>query len=71
MLPNIKLLVRITTIKILVMTKDTSVEAEVTMLTTTVTGVIIDLIFEVLMSLQTLTRGKGIGNKINGIMALL
>ena len=53
------------------MTKNTSVEAVVTMLTTTVTGVISDLIFKVLMSLQTLTRGKGIGNKINGIMAFL
>jgi len=68
--PNIILLLRITTITISIVAEDAFVEVGVTILTTTVIALITDLIFEVLIGLQTTTRGREIGNKTKGIVAL-
>jgi hypothetical protein len=70
MLPNVILLVHITTITISIVAEDAFVEVGVTILTTTVIALITDLIFEVLIGLQTTTGGREIGNKTKGIVAL-
>jgi hypothetical protein len=70
MLPNDRLLVHITTITISVVVRDASVEASVTMLTTTITSLIKNLIFKPLIGLQTPTQGREISNKTDKIMAL-
>ena len=69
MLPNFRLLVHITTITILVVAWDAFVEASITLLTTTIPSLIIDMIFKVLMGLQTPTGGREISNKTDRIMA--
>jgi len=70
MLPNIILLVRITTITISIVAEDVFMEVGVTILTTIIIGLITDLIFEVLIGLQTTTGGRKIDNKTKGVMAL-
>jgi hypothetical protein len=50
--------------------EDAFVEVGVTILTTTVIALITDLIFEVLIGLQTTTGGREISNKTKGIVAL-
>jgi hypothetical protein len=70
MLPNVILLVHITTITISIVAEDAFVEVGVTILTTTIIALITDLIFEVFIGLQTTTGGREIDNKTKGIMAL-
>jgi hypothetical protein len=52
------------------MAEDAFMEVGVTILTTIIIGLITDLIFEVLIGLQTTTGGREIDNKTKRIMAL-